>query len=249
VSEIVKQINEFVERNNNILRIKDFHERQILVPLERIKALAGMSESLGQKQLVTDIEKLLERQPEEYFTFLSYTYISTAEKLCKKAAPIVWAPSVSINPYLYSDLFKSLIHIVRNAADHGLEMPLEREKINKNRSGLMKGQLTLKDGFYYLTLEDDGRGVNAQEVRQEALQWGIEVPTEPSDLLGLIFLPHFSTKRQANGISGLGVGLSAVKEEAEKLQGSVTVASVPGQGTIFTIKFKKIDCAQWAQAA
>ena len=127
-----------------------------------------------------------------------------------------------------------LVHLVRNALDHGVESAAERTRVGKPARSTLRLSAYHEGGSIVVELVDDGRGLNRQHILAKAREKGL-VPDnqEPSEaeVDALIFLPGFSTAARVTEISGRGVGLDVVKRNVEGMRGRVTVASAPGQGS------------------
>ncbi len=137
------------------------------------------------------------------------------------------------------DLLDPLIHCVRNSIDHGIESPDDRQTAGKQESGTLTLRASNEGNMIIIEISDDGRGIDVAAVRQKAIDRGVIHPSKAlSDLeaFNLIFDPGFSTAAKVSNISGRGVGLDVVKKQIEKLNGTVTVWSSPGEGTTFTMK-------------
>ncbi len=137
------------------------------------------------------------------------------------------------------DLLDPLIHCVRNSIDHGIEEPTDRVSSGKPEQGTVTLRASNEGNMILIEIMDDGRGIDVESVRKKAIDRGIIHPNKQlSDLeaFNLIFEPGFSTARSVTNVSGRGVGLDVVKRQIEKLNGTVTVWSVKGAGTRFTIK-------------
>lgn len=133
-----------------------------------------------------------------------------------------------------------LVHLLRNAVDHGVESPEERKDAGKPEIAIIHLRAFQEEGHIVITLDDDGKGIEISKVRDAAVQKGLIGVDEASrlsdsDIMNLIFLPGVSTCENVSEISGRGVGLDVVKANIEVLGGSVGVESKPGQGTKFTI--------------
>lgn len=134
----------------------------------------------------------------------------------------------------------ALVHLLRNAIDHGLETPAERLRLGKPPRGLLRLSARREKGYALITVEDDGRGLDPQEVLAQAAALGIR-PNPPrelgqEELLELICHPRFSTAGQITSVSGRGVGLDAVKRRLEALGGTLMLHSVPSRGTKFSLR-------------
>lgn len=134
-----------------------------------------------------------------------------------------------------------LTHIVRNAVDHGLEMPEERRSTGKEAEGRLLLRAYHEGGQVNIEISDDGKGVDLEAVREKARQRGLVSAEQAArmserELLNVLFLPGFSTAKQVTNISGRGVGMDVVKTNIEKIGGTVDLQSVEGKGTALKIK-------------
>lgn len=139
----------------------------------------------------------------------------------------------------FEALFASLIHLVRNAVDHGIETPDQRKQLGKPEAGILSLNFQVVDSQLEMTFSDDGRGIEAAVVKEKALESGLISETQMKEMpdreaMRLIFKPGFSTQAATTRISGRGIGLYAVQDAVEKLGGRVDVSSTPGQGTTFS---------------
>ncbi len=142
---------------------------------------------------------------------------------------------------LVEALADPLVHLVRNSVDHGIEMPAEREKAGKPREGTVVLTAAQEGDHILLTIEDDGRGIDANKIRQKAVEKKImdaEFAARMTDqeAFNIIFLPGFSTKDEISDISGRGVGMDVVKTRIAQLNGSVEIESTVGKGTRLSVK-------------
>lgn len=133
-----------------------------------------------------------------------------------------------------------LLHLLRNAVDHGIERPEEREKAGKPRQGTITLKAFQKGNSIGIEVTDDGGGINRNKVKQAALKAGLITAEEMTTIsddetLRLIFTPGFSTSAMITDISGRGVGMDVVRKNVEALQGQVDVESIPGQGTTISL--------------
>ena len=150
---------------------------------------------------------------------------------------------VYLKPQAYSHFLKSVIHIFRNIVDHGIELPEERIELDKTEKGQIRCHVgkAEEDGYFVLTISDDGKGIDPKIIKKKALQKQIlseQALKDMSDeeILNIIFMDAFSTKDSVSMLSGRGVGLAAVKTEVEALGGQISVNSTLGQGSTFTIR-------------
>ena len=137
------------------------------------------------------------------------------------------------------ELDEPLLHIIRNAIDHGIETPQERISAGKAHQGRIKLSAGQESNYVIIKIEDDGKGIDYERVRESAVQKGLikaEDPFDKESILALIFSPGFSTKQEATDVSGRGIGLDVVNKNIAKLNGQIIVKSTVGKGTAFTIK-------------
>ncbi len=131
-----------------------------------------------------------------------------------------------------------LVHLIRNAIDHGIESPNDRVLAGKSPRGTVRLAAQHSGSNVVITIDDDGRGIDHDAVRSKALERGLIGPdTTLSDgeILDLIFLPGFSTASTITSVSGRGVGMDVVKRHFDTLRGQVHLASTPGRGTRVTL--------------
>jgi two-component system chemotaxis sensor kinase CheA len=131
-----------------------------------------------------------------------------------------------------------LIHMIRNAIDHGLEKPEVRVAAGKSAEGVVKLCALHRSGRIVIEVSDDGAGINRDRVKQIALDKGLIAPDatltdEETD--NLIFLPGFSTAATVSDISGRGVGMDVVRRQVQALGGRISITSIPGKGSTFSL--------------
>ena len=132
-----------------------------------------------------------------------------------------------------------LVHMVRNAVDHGVEGPADRERAGKPRAGRVKLAAFQQGGSVIVELRDDGRGLNRDRILAKAIEKGLVSPNQSltdSEINALIFAPGFSTAETVTDISGRGVGMDVVRRNIESIRGRIDIQSVLGQGTTFQIR-------------
>jgi two-component system, chemotaxis family, sensor kinase CheA len=132
-----------------------------------------------------------------------------------------------------------LVHMIRNAIDHGIEAPEVREGHGKSRTGTVRLSAYHADGNIVFELADDGQGLDRNKILKKALEKGLlssEKALPDSEILALIFAPGFSTADQITDVSGRGVGMDVVRRNIEALRGRIDIASLTGQGSTFTIR-------------
>ncbi|WP_334180489.1 chemotaxis protein CheA [Pseudoxanthomonas sp.] len=142
---------------------------------------------------------------------------------------------------LVEALADPLVHLVRNAIDHGVEVPSLREACSKPRAGHVRLSAQQEGDFVTIEIRDDGAGIDPERLRAKALEKGLIDPEAAARLthdecLQLIFLPGFSTKAEVTDISGRGVGMDVVQSRIRELSGQITIHSDVGRGSRFVIR-------------
>ncbi len=161
--------------------------------------------------------------------------VRLGEALGKRIEVTVDDRQLRIPPGYLEDFWPSLVHVVRNAVDHGLELPAEREAAGKPPEGHISVSASLGTEFT-VRIEDDGRGIDWARVREKAAQRGLEVHSE-SDLVDALFEAGLSTRDEVTELSGRGIGMSDVLAQCEHHSGRVEVQSRPGRGAAFVFHF------------
>ncbi|MEQ1772749.1 MAG: chemotaxis protein CheA [Burkholderiales bacterium] len=134
-------------------------------------------------------------------------------------------------------LIDPLTHLVRNALDHGIELPADRLATGKSAKGILSLHAEHRGGRFVITVVDDGRGINPELVRRRAVEIGLigEGEFDEAAMYALLLRPGFSTAQKVSNVSGRGVGLDVVSQNVRKLGGSLDITSMLGKGTTFTI--------------
>jgi two-component system chemotaxis sensor kinase CheA len=161
-----------------------------------------------------------------------------AGTLGKKATVQIFGGETEIDKSVIEQIGDPLTHLVRNAVDHGIETPAVRLAAGKPEQGTVKLSAFHQGGSVVIHIEDDGRGLDAEKVRKKAVAQGLIAPDaelSPEALRELIFRPGFSTADQVTDVSGRGVGMDVVRTNIEALNGTISLDSEPGRGTLFRI--------------
>lgn len=164
-----------------------------------------------------------------------------ARKLGKEINLEIYGSDVELDKTLVEGLSDPLTHMVRNAIDHGIELPEERQKRGKPKAGQVILKAYHEAGQVVVEVKDDGAGIDGERVAKKALEKGLITPDQAKAMgekekVGLIFLPGLSTKEVVTDLSGRGVGMDVVKTNLEKLGGKVEIESQVGKGSTFRIR-------------
>ena len=162
-----------------------------------------------------------------------------SKNLNKSINLVIEGQDTELDKSVIEDLLDPLIHCVRNAVDHGIEIPEERESAGKDAKGKVLLKASNEGNLIVIEISDDGKGVNVNAIHEKAVEKGLIHPSKQLsevEAFNLIFEPGFSTTKAVTDLSGRGVGLDVVKKQIEKLNGNVSVWSEVGVGTRITIK-------------
>lgn len=172
------------------------------------------------------------------FQRMSRTVREAAEMVGKNVRLVTEGETTEVDKTVIDKLAEPLTHMIRNAVDHGLELPDDRVAAGKAPEGVVKLSAKHRSGRIVLEISDDGAGINRQKVRQKAIDNGLitaETALTDEEVDNLIFQPGFSTAEQLSDISGRGVGMDVVKRSIQALGGRVGITSTPGKGSVFTM--------------
>ena len=189
----------------------------------------------------TPVRRVLERLPR--------VAAELARALGKRVEVKLEGEEVEVDRAVLDHFDDALLHLVRNAVDHGIESPAKRALAGKDPVACISLQAERVGGRLHLRVEDDGAGVDVEGVRRRAVETGMLPEEVAEDLTAervaeLLFEPGMSTKEEVSAISGRGVGLDAVKSRIEALGGSISMFSEPGQGTAFAIELPSMVALQ-----
>lgn len=164
-----------------------------------------------------------------------------SRELSKKINLRIEGQETELDRTIIDEIGDPLIHLIRNAADHGLESPSERISLGKDEEGNIKIKAYHDGNNVVIEVSDDGKGIDPDNILKRALRKGLVTDLQAeklsdAEIIQFLFRPGFSTKDQVSDVSGRGVGLDVVKTKIETLGGSVEVESRRGCGTLFSIR-------------
>ena len=161
-----------------------------------------------------------------------------SKELGKEIELITEGAETELDKTVIERLNDPLVHIIRNAVDHGIEPPSVRESLGKSRVGTIALSAKHAGGNVLIDITDDGKGLHAETLRQKAVEKGLISPDaemSEKEIFSLIFAQGFSTSAAVTSVSGRGVGMDVVKKTVDGLRGSVDVSSEAGTGTSVTL--------------
>ncbi|MFO1380264.1 MAG: chemotaxis protein CheA [Chitinivorax sp.] len=207
--------------------------------------LRAMDEAVSQLDLlVSDLQNAVMKTRMQPVGRLFQKYPRLARDLARQLGKdvelVITGEDTELDKTMIEDLNDPLVHLVRNAVDHGIEPTDERIAAGKPPKSLVQLTATQVGDHILIEISDDGRGMRPDVIRRKAIEKGlIDAETANSldekQSLQLIFLPGFSTKDQISSVSGRGVGMDVVKTNIQKLNGRIDIVSVVGEGTRFSI--------------
>ena len=162
-----------------------------------------------------------------------------ARKAGKKVNFVTEGEDTEIDRNMVEVLSDPLVHMMRNAVDHGIEMPERRAEAGKDPAGTVRLRAYHSAGNIVIELQDDGKGLDREKILAKAIERGLINPGDDlsdAEAFGLIFQAGFSTAEKVTDVSGRGVGMDVVKNGIESLRGRIDIESAPGQGSTFTIQ-------------
>ncbi|WP_409343032.1 chemotaxis protein CheW [Paenibacillus sp. MBLB4367] len=178
---------------------------------------------------------------EQLFNRFPRVVRDAAQLVGKEIDFVMEGKETELDRTLIEEISDPIIHILRNAADHGLESPEERERAGKTRRGKLVLKAAHQENQIVISIADDGRGIDPEKVKQSSIRKGFITAEEASrmtdkELVFLIFHSGVSTAETITDLSGRGVGMDIVRARIEKLNGIIDIDTSPGEGTVITIK-------------
>jgi two-component system chemotaxis sensor kinase CheA len=178
---------------------------------------------------------------ENVFNRLPRVVRDVAAKRGKQVEFVMDGTETELDRSVIEEIGDPLLHLIRNAVDHGIEEPEERLAMGKPAAGCLKLSARHADSFILISIEDDGRGINLEAVKRKAVERGVVTQDQvdrmsDEEAVELIFAPGLSTAEAITDVSGRGVGMDVVRANIEKISGWVDVESRKGEGTTFTIR-------------
>ncbi|MGF1635610.1 MAG: chemotaxis protein CheA [Cyclobacteriaceae bacterium] len=161
------------------------------------------------------------------------------DNMDKKVTLLTEGLDTEIDKTIINEIEAPLMHIIRNAIDHGIETTSERKQLGKEEAGLLKIVAFYAGANVFIQIQDDGRGLNLQKIKEKAINRGIIGKNQKltdGEIINLIFEPGFSTHERATEYSGRGVGMDVVKQKLKELRGSIEITTEEGLGTAFTLR-------------
>lgn len=234
IENLITTVSELVLTRNQLLQLlRSGDESDFVAPLQRLNLVVSELQEGVMKTRMQPIGNAWAKLPR--------IVRDLGQDLGKKIELLMEGEETELDRQVLELIKDPLTHMVRNSADHGLEMPDARTAAGKNETGTIKLTAFHEGGHIIIKIIDDGRGLNVERIRQKVLGNGLAREDElaamtDQQIMQFIFKPGFSTAEAVTAVSGRGVGMDVVRSNIEKIGGTVELTSEPGKGSCFTIK-------------
>lgn len=234
LDQIMNMVGELVLVRNRLISLGiNSNDESMSKAIANLDVVTGDLQGAVMKTRMQPIKKVFGRFPR--------VVRDLARSLKKEITLELVGEETDLDKNLVEALADPLVHLVRNSVDHGIEMPDDRAASGKPRMGTVKLSASQEGDHILLTIEDDGKGMDAEKLKEIAISRGVldaDAAARMSDVeaFNLIFAPGFSTKTEISDISGRGVGMDVVKTKINQLNGTVNIDSQLGKGTRLDIK-------------
>lgn len=194
-----------------------------------------------QDQLLQDEFRLLRLVPASVlFCTIPRHVRDLSRELNKEVEVTIKGDDVRVDRMVLEAIKDPVIHILRNAIDHGIEDSATRTRQGKHTTGSLSIEISDRGSQIAITIKDDGAGINLNAIKETAITQKIATQESSAtlseeELINMLFLPGFTTKKEVTNFSGRGVGLDVVKSNLDKIKGTVSIHSTPGRGAAFTL--------------
>ncbi len=242
IEDLMNLVGELVLERNRLLRVfqKLYEEYQSKTVDEFETVMSSLDRIVGDLQLA--VMKTRMQPVKRLFQKFPRVVRDLARMLGKEVELVLEGEDAEMDKTVLEKLEEPLIHLIRNAVDHGIEPPDERERLGKPRKGIVKLSAYYHGDRIFIEISDDGRGIDVDKVKQKALEKGLITPDRAEkmtekDILFLIFHPGFSTAEGVSQVSGRGVGMDVVMNTVSAFRGTIDIETERGKGTKITLSF------------
>jgi two-component system, chemotaxis family, sensor kinase CheA len=231
---LMTTVSELVLTRNQLMQtVRGLEDDELKGPLQRLSAVTGELQDGVMKTRMQPIGDAWRKLPR--------IIRDVSTDLGKKIELVMEGQDTELDRQVLELIKDPLTHMVRNSADHGLEMPAERAAAGKSEKGTIKLSAYHEGGHIIISIADDGKGLDTQRIGEKALEKGLTTHDElermtEAQIHRFIFAPGFSTAAKVTNLSGRGVGMDVVRTNIEQIGGVVDVSSTAGRGSHFSIK-------------
>lgn len=235
LNDLVNLANEMVLSRNQLMSRIKIHNNEISGIEPILKQIDYISNEIQEKIMQTKMQSI-----DTLFNKFPKVIRELSRKTNKEIELKLEGLGTEVEKSINESLGDSLIHLIRNAVDHGIEKPSEREKIGKSNIGKIILRAYSEGKYLNIEVVDDGAGIDLEKVKKKAIKRGLFTEDElvlmtESEILKIILIPGFSTNENITEISGRGVGMDVVKNNIEKLDGTIEINTSKGKGTTFRL--------------
>lgn len=243
LDDLMNQVGELVLERNRMMQLNQDLQGgssdQVLFGEEFGKLTKRMNFVTSELQM--QVLKMRMIPVEKVFKKFPRIVRSLSRDLGKEVDLQIFGEETELDRSVVDEIGDPLIHLIRNAMDHGLEAPEERLAAGKPRTGTLVLAAVHEGNSIIISIKDDGRGIDSERVGRKAIERGLITEDQLAamtqrEMFDLIFLPGFSTKDKASDLSGRGVGMDVVRTNIKKLNGLIEVRSEKGQGSEFILR-------------
>jgi two-component system, chemotaxis family, sensor kinase CheA len=243
LDELINLIGELVLERNRLVQLgRDFSSTSMAAgdfnsifsqSTSRLSFITEELQAVGLKTRMVPIEAVFRKFPR--------LVRDVARNLQKEVELVVRGQDTELDKTMVELIADPLVHLIRNALDHGLETPDVRLQLGKPRQGTIIIAARQEGDQIVISMSDDGAGINPERIGRKAVEKGLVTAERlrvlsQREILDFIFLPGFSTVEKASDLSGRGVGMDVVRSNLKKMNGSVEIDSRPGQGTTILLR-------------
>lgn len=234
IERIMQLVSELVLTRNQLLELTRNRENDVVKPpLQRLSSLTTDLQDAVMRARMQPVGRL--------FSSLPRLVRELCTELGKKIDLVTDGADTELDRQLIEVLRDPMTHLIRNCADHGIETPDERVAAGKPDFGEIRVAASHEAGQITIDIVDDGRGLNLDKIKAKALATGVAnegqlATMSTEEICHFIFAPGFSTAAKVTSVSGRGVGMDVVRSNIESIGGSVSLSTVPGKSTRFSLK-------------
>jgi len=242
LDDLLNIVSELVLGRNRLQQVNS----EAALELEGTKFSHDLAEAAKQIDLMTNELQLVVMKTRmikigKVFNRFPRVVRDLAKEAMKEIKIEISGEETELDKTLIEEINDPLVHLIRNSADHGIELPEQREAAGKNRAGTIKLSAKHEGNNILICIEDDGKGIDPEIIKRKAVSKEMITKEKAAELsrqdaLNLIFLPGFSTAEVVTNVSGRGVGMDVVKTNVTKLRGIISIESNVEQGTKILIK-------------
>jgi two-component system, chemotaxis family, sensor kinase CheA len=243
LDDLMNQVGELVLERNRMIQLNQDLQQGEAERLDFNEEFGKLTKRMNfvTSELQMQVLKMRMIPVEKVFKKFPRIVRSLARDMGKEVDLQIFGEETELDRSVVDEIGDPLIHLIRNAMDHGLETPDERVAAGKPRVGTLVLAAVHEGNQIIISIRDDGRGIDTERVGRKALEKGLVTEDQLAamsqrELFDLIFLPGFSTKEKATDLSGRGVGMDVVKTNIKKLNGLIEIKSEKGMGSEFILR-------------